>query len=142
MSFEATVLNSTAIFFSWRPPLLENQNGIIRQYMIVLDTGRIETTIRTLVSGTSFTTTVTNLHPYTSYLCTIAAETIELGQEGEALEVITNETGKIQLHCIIVTELAIHFIHIHYSPYLSTTKSANYYFELYINCLHVERAKK
>lgn len=88
------MLNSTAIFFSWEPPPLEYRNGIIRQYMIVLDTGRIETTVRALVSGTSYTTTVTNLHPYTSYMCTIAAETIELGIESDALEVITNEAGK------------------------------------------------
>lgn len=62
--------------------------------MIVLDSGRIETTVRALVPGTSYNTIVTNLHPYTSYMCTISAETIELGIESDALEVMTNEAGK------------------------------------------------
>ena len=89
--FEATVLSSTAISFLWEPPSPENRNGIIRQYIIVLDSGQIETTIRTFSTGTSLT--VTNLQPYTLYQCTIAAETVAIGVESEIYPATTYETG-------------------------------------------------
>ena len=76
-SFEASVINETAIFLSWEPPLRESRNGIIRQYMIELETAELQESITITSMETNIT--ITNLHPYTLYECKVAAETISVG---------------------------------------------------------------
>lgn len=90
-SFEAVVLSATAISFTWEPPPVEFHNGIIRRYLVVLDSQDLSIKIRAYTSETSIT--VSNLHPYTVYLCTVAAETILTGVESDAYIVQTHEAG-------------------------------------------------
>ena len=90
-SFEAMVLSATSILFTWEPPPPEYHNGIIRRYVVVLDSQDLSIKIRSYTSETSIT--VSNLNPYTVYLCTVAAETVLTGVESDVYEVQTHEAG-------------------------------------------------
>jgi receptor-type tyrosine-protein phosphatase Q len=89
-AFETLVIDATSIFLSWEPPPNENQNGIIRQYLIQLKTADYDNI--TIVT-TETNVTVTNLHPYTLYECTVAAQTILLGVLSDVQLVTTHEAA-------------------------------------------------
>ena len=86
------ILSSTSLMASWQAPSLTQQNGIIRQYTIViLDIASGEET--TLISfGTS--ANVTGLKPFTSYSCKVAAFTVSLGPYSASVNVTTQQDGK------------------------------------------------
>ena len=95
-SFQVNVLSTTAIFFSWEPPPPEHHNGIIRRYLIVLESQDFFGKIRVFTTETSIT--VNNLHPYTVYNCTVAAETILIGVETDIQSNQTFESGWLNLN--------------------------------------------
>ena len=90
------VLRTTeAELLSWSAPPLDNHNGIIRHYevtLVALETGEIH--IRTSVA---LTLTITSLRPYTTYNCTVAAETVAIGPSTTGVLVRTLQTGTQQL---------------------------------------------
>ena len=90
-SFESAVLNATAISFTWDPPLPQYRNGIIRRYLLVLESEEFESNIGVYSTDTNIT--VTNLHPYTLYECTISAETVMIGPESDTELARTHEAG-------------------------------------------------
>ena len=85
------MLSATAISFTWGPPLPQYHNGIIRRYLLVLNSEELETNIRVYSTDTNIT--VTNLHPYTLYECTISAETVMIGAESDIELARTHEAG-------------------------------------------------
>ncbi len=87
-------MTSTSAYLSWEPPPDENRNGVIVQYIInvtVQETGeRFQ-----LTSETTYLE-VTNLRPYRTYVCVIAAATsVGLGPFSTAFTVQTPEDGKL-----------------------------------------------
>ena len=87
-----TVLSSEEALIGWRDPDIEDQNGIITGYAISV----------TLVStGQSFQMTSTvnrlflsNLLPFTTYICRVAAMTnVGVGPFSTATSFLTRETG-------------------------------------------------
>lgn len=73
----ASLINSNSFLLSWREPLPEDQNGIIRHYLInVLEenTGRE-------INMTSVATEILLefLHPFYNYTCIVAAVTVGVG---------------------------------------------------------------
>ena len=70
--------NSTSLTLSWSPPPFEDTNGQI-QYYIVLVTELDTNTSLAPVTALSAQVTVDNLHPYYSYLCAVAAYTVDVG---------------------------------------------------------------
>ena len=88
----AVPLSSTAISLTWMPPPLSSQNGIIREYTIninELETGNVFQHVSTTTS-----ITVTTLHPYYSYSCTVSAYTVAMGPYTEAVTAMTLEDSK------------------------------------------------
>lgn len=79
---------------SWSPPLDDEQNGVITNYVINItedDTG-YEFQLRT--SNTTITVGY-NLRPYYSYTCVIAAETsVGLGPFSSSIDFRTHEYSK------------------------------------------------
>ena len=68
---------SESLSLSWNPPVFEDINGIIRRYMISVtevETGRVFTQHSNTTQAT-----LINLHPFYTYACAIAAETVGLG---------------------------------------------------------------
>ena len=96
IDFQATVLDHTSILLSWNPPPLEDQNGIIRHYEVVLvslATGEIH-----IRSSAAHSVTVSSLQPFTDYSCTVAAETVATGPYAEEVTVQTLQTGNYSNH--------------------------------------------
>lgn len=90
--FQATVTGSRSIYFEWDPPPPEEQNGIVRQYTITMLEVETGEAIITVSSANSLT--VSTLKPYTTYVCSIVAETIAAGPSSQILQVQTQEDGK------------------------------------------------
>ena len=86
------ILSSTSLMASWQAPTLSQQNGIIRQYaLVILDVASGEET--NLISfGTS--TNATGLKPFTSYSCKVAAFTVSYGPYSASVNVTTQQDGK------------------------------------------------
>jgi len=82
-------VDSTTIVLSWSPPQPENQNGIIRNYIISVteqDTGRqfSRTSVNTVESFHA-------LHPFYVYIITITATTVASGPPSPPIAVQTDE---------------------------------------------------
>ena len=85
-----TTHNSLSL--NWQAPPFEETNGAIQNYVIAIhevETGRNFTT-------TSNTTQVTlePLHPYYTYMCSIAAETVGIGPFSEHITIQLPEAGQ------------------------------------------------
>ena len=90
-----TFSNITHSSFSlvWQNPPPEDQNGIIRLYFINISEEE---------SGRQFQLTsstphilVGSLHPFYTYVCTVAASTVDIGPYSPPLTVTTLEAGMI-----------------------------------------------
>ena len=73
----ARSLSPTSLIISWEPPLQEVRNGIIQRYTVKIT--ELETEQNTTFYTEATTLNVTSLHPYYTYNCTVAAETIGIG---------------------------------------------------------------
>jgi hypothetical protein len=82
---------NVSITLIWNPPPFEHQNGQIRSYSIII-TYPLSETQRLLTTNSSYTNfTIGGLQPYSSYLFSIAAETISLGPYSNTINVSTVE---------------------------------------------------
>lgn len=84
--------SSRSIELRWLPPALDQQNGIVRRYVINITTTESSTTV--VLYSTSPNISVNHLTPFTTYSCAIAAETVATGPFTEFTEVTTPEDGE------------------------------------------------
>ena len=88
--------SSQSLSFSWNTPLLEEQNGVIVSYTIIVSdalTGQIA--ISRTVPSSQTSVTVMNLLPFTTYLCSIAASTSAgVGPFSQNLTVATSQDSE------------------------------------------------
>ena len=76
-NLSVTSITSNSISLVWDSPLFDEANGIIRKYVMMAienETGRVYTDTNDTTRGT-----LTTLHPYYTYSCAVAAETVSLG---------------------------------------------------------------
>jgi hypothetical protein len=90
-NFGATVISSTSIFLSWTPPEVSLLNGILRHYIISLESGE-ERVVRNVTSSQD-SVVISGLRPYTEYSCAIRAETVDVGPPTSSLYRSTLEDG-------------------------------------------------
>ena len=85
-------VDSTSISISWTPPPFEDQNGILRNYVINIT--ELETGIT--FSRVSLTTSISlhNLHPFYRYSVTVTAVTVGPGPATIVFTVQTREDGR------------------------------------------------
>ena len=86
-------VNATTIMLTWSPPPAENQNGVIRNYIINIT--ELETGIVFRRASLSTSILVYSLHPFYRYVVTIAAVTVEQGPATVAFTVQTREDGML-----------------------------------------------
>ena len=85
--------SSISLTLAWMAPPLERQNGLITGYSINVTNS--DTGVSMLLSSTGNSITVGQLSPYTSYLCSVAAQTIVgQGPYTSPITVTTDEDGK------------------------------------------------
>ena len=85
-------VNSTTILVTWDPPPVVLQNGVIDEYGINVteaNTGR-----RFQLTTNQTQITISDLHPYYSYFCSVTAITVGEGPYTDAVNVSTDEAGK------------------------------------------------
>lgn len=90
--FSGYVINSTAVSLSWAAIPKENQNGIIRYYLVDVleqDTG----TSLEYISATE-EIIIHPLHPYYSYSFRVAGVTVDTGLFSGSLSFLTHQDSK------------------------------------------------
>ena len=93
IAFEGIVISSTSVYFTWNPPSCERQNGLIIEYTINVTTQ--ETGDRFQFNSNTTFLEITNLMPYRTYVCIVAAATsVGLGPFSEPVILETPEDGK------------------------------------------------
>ena len=85
-------VNSTSINTTWEPPLVPEQNGVIREYRINLT----ETNTGTVLHFKSLEPfqMFTDLHPYYTYEIVVAAVTVAVGPYSIPVQITTPEDSK------------------------------------------------
>ena len=77
LNVSSTINSSTSVTLEWSPPQADLQNGVIQFYTLRLTAEQTGSEIKYTSVGLSLT--ITDLHPYYNYTCTIAAVTIAPG---------------------------------------------------------------
>ena len=101
---QGIAVNSTSILLHWEPPPLADQNGVICSFLIniiVTETGsffQLHSEMNTL--------NILTLHPYYTYILSVAAVTIGPGPCGEAVTIHMPEDGSYLL-CLLVYDLVM-----------------------------------
>ena len=106
-NLQAVVTDSRSMFITWEPPVPEERNGILRQYVITLMSVETDEIVTTSSIGTSVT--VSGLLPFTTYRCRVAAQTIATGPTSEAVLARTFEDSKYSCNRLAVDKY-LHFI--------------------------------
>lgn len=94
----ASMVGTTSFLLSWREPPLEDQNGIIRHYLINIieeNTGA-EFQLNTTTADTELL--IESLHPSYRYICTVAAISVEPGPYSSPITVDTETARKCVIH--------------------------------------------
>ena len=93
LNFVVNITSSISGYLTWSPPNYEEQNGVIIMYVInvtVQETGE-----HFQLTSNTTSLEVTNLKPYRTYVCIIAAATsVGLGPFSTSVTVKTPEDGK------------------------------------------------
>ena len=90
-------VSSTTILISWEPPAIEEQNGHIRSYSIIVSDTVSQTQRTYAVRSEQTQLLVDMLHPHRSYESSVAATTLATGPYSHSLIATTNQDGKIQI---------------------------------------------
>ena len=90
--FMADVINSHSISLSWQPPALDQQNGILRHYIVTLESST--GTESRNISSSLLSITVSGLRPYVAYSCTVRAGTVANGPLTAVIVRTTLEDGR------------------------------------------------
>ena len=85
-------VNSTSINTTWEPPLVPEQNGVIREYRINLTETNTGTVLH-FNSPEPFQM-FTELHPYYTYEIVVAAVTVAVGPYSIPVQITTPEDSK------------------------------------------------
>ena len=104
-----TLITSTSSSLTWLPPPVEVRHGVVREYQInvtEVDTGR-----ELVLYSSTPSITISNLHPYYTYLCRVSASTIGYGPFTEALTFTTLEDGEL-LTITIINYFTSAFTHV------------------------------
>ena len=93
-------MNSSSFVLEWQPPPINQRNGIIQYYLVMVDQVENATNITLTTNTTQIT--VGNLFPYYTYEVIIAAVTNPgTGPWSSLLTVILPEAGNyINLRCV------------------------------------------
>ena len=92
------LVTASSLTLTWQPPPFESRNGVIRQYIVQIEevsTGRMLTETSNMTD-----VTIDNLHPFYSYRCRIAAETIQVGPYTTPITIQLDEDGKCDDICM------------------------------------------
>ena len=102
-AFNAFATSPSSAVLTWQPPPFDQQNGVILSY--VIDMIVVETGDNFLLFSNSTALTITNLKPFRTYICFIAAQTsVGTGPYGNPFVFYTPDDGKeFNVFCSLAT---------------------------------------
>ena len=92
------ILGPTSFRLMWEPPPPEHHNGEIREYLI--NVTEVETGNRLQYTTEDTVITITDLHPYYRYICTVTAVTVSEGPYSANITARTHEAGMQYSYCL------------------------------------------
>ena len=96
---QSTIVNPTTILMTWQPPPSEHQNGIITAYVVNVYLEDNDTIFQQYTTS-SLSVTLLGLHPFSTYMVAVAAETgVGRGPFSSGFRIYTPEDGKIFGDC-------------------------------------------
>ena len=95
----AIALSPTSIHITWDPPVLQDHNGVIREYRINVTEALTGLQIQEITNQTQII--IDGLKPYHIYHCYIVAVTVDEGPYTVAVSVLTEEAGKYSNNYIL-----------------------------------------
>ena len=87
----AEPLNATHALLLWEPPPPEHQNGVIEQYHITIEVNEIGEVFQHFSTYT--TTIIAQLHPFYTYMFSVAAQTVAVGPYSSDISLKMPEAG-------------------------------------------------
>lgn len=88
------ILGPTSFMLTWEPPPPEHHNGEIREYRINVTEVETGNTLQYTTEDTEIT--ITDLHPYYRYVCTVTAVTVSEGPYSANITARTHEAGEYE----------------------------------------------
>ena len=86
--------SSSTLTLCWEPPSIESQNGIIWQYVVYITENETDTTTHHYSNTTQLI--ISGLHPFYTYKCAVAAETIGVGPFSAILVIQLDEYSELK----------------------------------------------
>ena len=90
---QVLAVDSRMLQLMWQPPNDRSRNGIVQRYHINIT--ELDTQYNITRETTALSVVVDSLHPYYSYECIVAAETIGLGPFSVGVIIELPEDGKM-----------------------------------------------
>ena len=87
-----SVVNSSAIVLNWNPPDIDDQNGIVRYYVVNVTEVQTANVFQCTANTTGLS--ISSLHPSYMYVIVVSAATIGPGPFSPALTLQTAEAGR------------------------------------------------
>ena len=91
----------TSVFISWKPPLIEHRNGLIRGYNIVISS--VSTAQVSNYSTEDPYLFISNLQSNLEYMCKVAAFTVKRGPYSDITTVTVVPKKGIHFHAVVIT---------------------------------------
>ena len=93
---QVPVINPRQVELVWAPPPMDQQNGIIRRYIINVTS--VDDGVELIAYSQTTRTLVQNLHPFTTYFCSVSAETVAPGPFSPPIVIQTPEDGGYEMY--------------------------------------------
>ena len=99
-------VGSKSFSVTWLPPLLQDQNGITRQYRLLIYNISTGSIIYNFTTANQHAI-VSNLQPYSSYNLSVSAYTVSAGPYSDFLMVTTEQDSKNQILILLMISIVL-----------------------------------
>ena len=92
LNVSGIVVNSSTVVLNWKPPDIDDRNGIVRYYVVNVTEVQTANIFQFIANATGLS--ITSLHPSYTYAIAVSAATIGPGPFSPALTLQTAEAGR------------------------------------------------
>ena len=110
LNLSGHAVNSTTIALMWDTIAVENQNGILRHYLVSVT--EVETDEVEVYTAATTQLNISRLHPYYTYTCVVAAVTNSVGPFSHNVSIITPQDGKYKICISKLLYMCSHIVHL------------------------------
>ena len=96
LNLNGNASSSSTIQLQWDPPPAQYHNGEIDSYTVLCKTNTNGEDIVLTYSSLTTNITISGLHPYYTYNCSVSAVTVDQGPFSDIIHITTMEEGKLE----------------------------------------------